>query len=99
MHEEAEYVPEVFQLPFMKDVTREYMDCKDVEVACHVGTGYAYLAVFDKETWAPVDFARIEDGKAVFQDVGLNIVYLPIIFNSKGAILSYWSMTVIKRNS
>ena len=84
LHEEAEYVPETFQLPFMKDVTREYMDCKDVEVVCHVGTGYAYLAVFDKETWAPVDFARMEDGKAVFQDVGLNIVYLPVIFNSKG---------------
>ena len=41
LHEEAEYVPETFQLPFMKDVTREYMDCKDVEVVCHVGTGYA----------------------------------------------------------
>ena len=67
LHEEAEYVPEVFQLPFMKDVTRDTWIAKDVEVACHVGTGYAYLAVFDKETWAPVDFARIEEGRRFFR--------------------------------
>ena len=84
LREEEPFVPEAFRLPFMKDVTAEYMDCKDVTVDTEEQEGYAYLAVFDKEEWAPVDFARIEQGRARFRDVGLNIVYLPVRFDREG---------------
>ncbi|HAC42055.1 MAG TPA: hypothetical protein DCE73_02440 [Paraprevotella xylaniphila] len=82
MLQTEEYVPDVFRNPFIRDVTEEYMDCRDA--AIHVPEGkdghYAFLTVFDNKEWVPVDFARMEDGKATFHKVGMNTVYLPVCY-------------------
>ena len=83
--EEVEgYIPPTFRTPFLRDVTAEYMDCTDVEVEIENGTDgrYAYLAVFDNDSWVPVDFARINDGRACFKNVGRNIAYLPLRYDA-----------------
>ena len=82
------FVPPLFRYPFFKDVTREYMDCGDVELALadSLDGRHVYLAVFDNVDWNPVDFARADDGKAVFRDVGLNTVYLPVCYGGDGQV-------------
>ena len=86
MLQTEEYVPDVFRNPFIRDVTEEYMDCRDA--AIHVPEGkdghYAFLTVFDNKEWVPVDFARMEDGKATFHKVGMNTVYLPVCYEEGG---------------
>lgn len=72
-----EYVPSVFRNVFMRDVTRETIQCCDVTLK--VGTTedkYAYLHVFDNHEWVPVAFGKIKRGKVIFKDIGQNIMYL-----------------------
>lgn len=79
LNETEKYIPSTFRTVFIKDVTPEYMDCADIEIAIDgEDNRYAYLAVFDNHAWVPVDFARIDNGKACFRNVGKNIAYLPV---------------------
>ncbi|MDD3038293.1 hypothetical protein [Bacteroides sp.] len=74
-------VPSTFSTPFIKDVTTEYMITSDIQV--NVGkqkTNYAYLAVFDNQSWQPVSFEEINKGVAFFKDMGRDIVYLPVCY-------------------
>ena len=85
LKEVERYVPDVFRTPFIQDVTAEYMDCADVDIEVNGEDGhYVYLAVFNNFSWVPVCFARIEDGKAHFEDVGRNIAYLPLRYEGRG---------------
>lgn len=78
-------VPSVFQSPCLKDVTAEYMKGCDVEVEINAsGYKYAYLAVFDNQNWIPVAYGKIKNGKAIFKDMGRDILYLPVCFNKQG---------------
>lgn len=79
------FVPEVFNSPCLRDVTAEYM--KTVDIAVKVNqrdSKYAYLAVFNNHNWAPVSFGKIENGKAFFNDLGTDIVYLPVCYGKTG---------------
>lgn len=79
------YVPAAFESPFIRDVSAEYMECVDVEVEIRrKDAQYAYLAVFDNRSWVPVAFARVEDGKARFRDMGRDIAYLPVCYDGAG---------------
>lgn len=68
---------------YHKDVTAEYLACRDVRVPISSSPKYnriAYLAVYNGGVWAPVAASLInEDQTALFADVGLNIVYLPMV--------------------
>ena len=69
-----------FQSPFLKDVTKEYLKVADVDVYVDNLTdhdSFIYLATFDNRNWVPVAWADLRHGKAVFQDVGQGVVYLP----------------------
>ena len=82
----GQYVPAIFRYPFIKDVTEEYMDAREVrlEMPEEMEGQYAFLTVFDDKEWVPVDFARVEDGRAVFRKVGMNTVYLPVRYGTEG---------------
>ena len=82
----GEYVPDLFRYPFIKDVTEEYMDCRDInlKVDKNLNGRHAYLAVFNNKEWVPVDVSRIEKGELIFHKVGMNTVYLPISYNKDG---------------
>ncbi len=71
-----------FDNPCLHDVTRLYMkDCQNITLQfAHVprGVHFAYLGVFAKQKWEPVAIAKIANNKAVFKDVGQNVVFVPI---------------------
>lgn len=78
-------VPDALRSRFMRDVTNEYMATEDVEVAVDgVTGGYAYLAVYDNRGWAPVAYGKVKRGKARFEDMGRDILYLPMAYGENG---------------
>lgn len=41
---------------------------------------YAYLAVFGYQDWHPVQWGKVENGRAVFREIGKDMVYLPVYY-------------------
>ena len=81
LNNSGEYVPKVFQNIFIRDVTKETIQCSDVTLKVDESKRkYAYLLVFDNQNWAPVAYGSIENGKATFKDMGQNIMYLPAVY-------------------
>jgi hypothetical protein len=77
-----EEIPTVFRSPCLEDITSRYLVCSDVTVSLDkpdVPRKFAYLCCYnpDRENPAPVDWAPVKRGKAVFRDVGINILYFP----------------------
>lgn len=79
-------IPELFCNIKKKDVSAEYFETKDVTVeltkSAPEGARYAYLAVFSYQEWHPVQWGKIEDGKATFRGMGRDVVYLPVFYKS-----------------
>ena len=75
-----EHVPAFFRDPFQKDVTSIYLHTADVEIPVSLPAEreYAYLAMYNKEEWVPVAFAKAENGKCRFRDLGMDALYLPV---------------------
>lgn len=74
-----EDIPSFFKDSHLLDVTGEYplIEAKDVIVPLpeDLRQRFVYLCVFDPKGWMPVAWSRAEKGKAVFKDMGPNIVY------------------------
>lgn len=88
LNKEEKQVPPTFQSPFIKDVTSEYMTTFDVEVevlpTLKLNSQYAYLAVFDNKEWVPIHWAKIKRGKAIFTNMGKEVVYMPVYYTLEG---------------
>ena len=81
LNNSGEYVPNIFQNIFFKDITKETIHCSDVNLKVHkTKHKYAYLHVFDNQKWVPVAYGTIKKGKATFKDMGQNIMYLPAVY-------------------
>ena len=78
-----EHVPSLFRNPFFKDVTREYLPVTDIKIDIPVGLSpkHVYLAVFNDLQWKPVAYAKVSGRKAIFADMGRDIVYLPVYYD------------------
>ncbi len=78
-----EYVPYLFRNPFFRDVTREYIPVTDIkiDIPWNLKNEHVYLAVFNDLQWRPVACAKVSGSKAVFQDMGRDIVYLPVYYD------------------
>lgn len=66
---EEKEVPPQFVAPDFIDVTDEYIKTTDVERAVPKelqGERIAYICVYDNQTWKPVHYGRITNGKVVF---------------------------------
>lgn len=74
--------PEIFITPFVKDVTDEYMETVDLNLKPDVRTEhkYAYLALFDNLKWQPVALGTLSRNEMVFDKVGKDAVYLPVVW-------------------
>jgi len=72
-----------------KDVTDIYIDTKNVNITFKdTSYKYVYLSVFNDGRWQPVHWAEIkEDSTATFTKMGLNIIYLPSIYDTSGCVL------------
>lgn len=77
-----ETVPPLFQNNRLKDVTSQYVETADVIIDLPQSNNkYAYLCVFNPKGWEPVAWAEVIGNKAVFRNMGKNIVYLPAFYN------------------
>lgn len=90
----GEYIPELFQNPFIKDVTDLYASTKDISIRNLRKFGsnpdYAYLCVFNDLAWRPVAISDYDRRSIRFDDVGDDLVYLPVVYREKNmAALNY----------
>lgn len=87
MYRQDEDIPDLFISPCIKDVTEEYLDCVDVEVAITIQPPktkkFAYLCTFNNEEWIPVNWGKIEKNKIRFKKMGKDIVYLPVYYHNR----------------
>lgn len=80
-------VPNTLKSLFIKDVTNEYMVTDDVEIEVNdIACNYAYLAVFNNKFWIPIAFGSVRNHKAVFKDMGRNVLYLPVGYADNSVI-------------
>ena len=79
-----EAIPSELSSPFIYDVTSSYINTCDLSVDIAVRPQqthkYAYLCVFDNKNWRPITSARVRWRKAVFSEMGKNIMYLPAFY-------------------
>lgn len=80
---QPEDIPDLFKNFKKKDVSHEYFDT--VHVALQLkdiphDTHYTYLCVLNYHQWQPVQWGKIEKGKAVFHGIGKDVVYLPCYY-------------------
>lgn len=66
------------------DVTPEYVAVSNViyTFKASVNSKIAYLNVFNRGSWNTIDWAKITNKKAIFNNIGRNIVYLPSVFET-----------------
>ena len=73
-----QFIPALFKNPDFIDVTDEYYQTTNVKRALpheYHDRKIAYICVFDKEEWVPVDYGKISMGKVKFKSMGRNILY------------------------
>lgn len=78
-----EYIPPFFLDAFNKDVTNLYLPTQEVVVKIprQLSLNHAYLAIFNDLTWKPISCTQPSGGKAVFPDMGKDILYLPVYYD------------------
>lgn len=74
---------------FLHDVTEEY--CKTADIRLKVDahgrkSDFAYLCVYDNSSWTPVALSEIKWGHVTFENVGLGVVYLPVIYENDNMV-------------
>nr|WP_199082198.1 RICIN domain-containing protein [Pedobacter sp. ASV19] len=75
-----EEIPPVFNDPHVRDVTSEYVKTSKLIVNLHKipeNVHFSYLCIFNNRTWVPIFWSKILNSKAVFDNMGRNVVYLP----------------------
>ncbi len=82
--------------PNMIDVTAQYIQTASVATSKNIfeNKKIAYLATFDTTNWTPVAFTTFNwFGKATFEAVGKNILYLPMTYD--GSLTAYESPFIL----
>ena len=78
-----EYIPLLFQNPFITDVTEKYVNTAQVTLSLpksKVKFNHAYLAVFNNLEWKPICWSKPEKKKINFTKLGRGVVYLPVYY-------------------
>lgn len=79
------FVPKLFRNIFLRDVTEKYTATGSVALSFpDEPDGYVYLATFDSKEWVPVAVAPLSSGKARFDRVGKDCVFLPVRYDDNG---------------
>ena len=85
-------IPPLFRSTKYKDVSREYFDVYNVEVdlteAKPHGAKFAYLAVWNKHVWTPVQWGRISGDKAYFEGMGADVLYMPVYYVNNSIVIA-----------
>ncbi|MDY7396728.1 hypothetical protein UMM65_15880 [Aureibaculum sp. 2210JD6-5] len=83
-----EEIPPYFKSSNIIDVTAQYLPVSDITIdlsqPAPEGSNHVYLCVFDNKNWKAVAWAKINNGKALFKDMGKGFVYMPMYFGENG---------------
>ncbi len=70
-----------------RDVTADYVAVTDVTLGVKRSTpdslDFAYLCVFNSGEWKAIQWGKIIEGTAAFEDMGLGIAYLPAVYQDE----------------
>lgn len=76
----VEDIPPFFRTDKQKDVSSEYFTTSNVEVTLSKplpeNTFYLWICVYNNAQWKPVQWAELKGKKAIFRDMGRDIVYM-----------------------
>lgn len=82
-----EYIPELFKNPFIVDITNDYLYANKIEININtqakIDSKYGYLCVFNDLCWKAIAIGEIKNKTADFDNIGKNIVYLPVYFKEE----------------
>lgn len=81
-----EYIPPLFQNPFITDVTEKYVNTAQVTFSLpksKVKFHHAYLAVFNNLEWKPICWSKPQKKKISFTNLGREVVYLPVYYSGR----------------
>lgn len=81
----GEIVPPVLDNPYFKDVTGEYFRTRTISVDLFPSTRqqHAFLCVWEDTKWLPVAWGDIHNNTATFKDLGVNALYLPVVYKDE----------------
>lgn len=64
------------------DVSRWYIEVEDISIRTNLTEDYLYLAVFNDGELRPVDWTLVNNGMAKFEDMGVGISYVPVLWQN-----------------
>ncbi len=76
-------IPPLFLNTKKKDVSSEYFETSDVEISLinlPRDIRYAYLCVFSSHNIIPVQWGKIKSNRAIFKNMGRDVVYVPAYY-------------------
>lgn len=86
-------IPPLLTLFDYIDVTDYYVPVSDVTIELKnipANTTYAYVAVYNRNNWAPIYWGKIKKGHVTFPKLGRDIIYLPVYcINQTYKVASY----------
>lgn len=95
---DEEDIPPFFKNRRIIDVTNQYIETTDVELAdcfdTETNTHYAYLSVFDLRDWKVVAYGAKKGAGYVFKDMARNAVYLPVFYSKGNYTPAYYPVKV-----
>ncbi|MBQ7238880.1 MAG: hypothetical protein IJS20_08820 [Bacteroidales bacterium] len=82
----GEKIPEELNSEFIIDVSKEYG--LDNSLTITVPQEYkhhriVYLCTFDNQKWRPIAWTKLRNNKAIFNNLGNKIIYLPAIYENE----------------
>jgi hypothetical protein len=94
----SEAIPLIFDNPYLKDVTSDYFSTKTISINLFksISQQHAYLCVWDDAKWLPIAWGDIHNGTATFKDMGLNALYLPVIYSDEKTYIPIGSPFILK---
>lgn len=81
---QGEPMPQVFSSPLIEDVTKEHLSTIDIERKVNTKDKNVYMAVFNNKEWEILAWGINKDGRALFKDIGKDILYLPVTYTNAG---------------
>lgn len=99
-----EDIPDEYTSPFLKDVSKQYFVGKDISVdltlpSPNINTKFAYICVFNNQTWVPIYWSGIINKKAIFKTMNVGITYLPGYYFNGSIIPAAYPLKVNKDSS
>lgn len=87
--EKNERIPALFEDSHLVDVTSEYLPTTNVDIDLFKSNDesykHAYLCI-NNNKWMPISWSNISDNKCSFEDIGLDMLYVPALYTKAGKI-------------